>query len=481
MKGWLMSAEPGTAPGDTTPWYASFWDFCRRYCQERFGDAWHLSAEQSLLVHAEHAAIPKQVVIHSPQATNDRIELLFGTSFFALRVDVLPPPSDLETKEGLRVYRVAPALVRASPDFFARYPLETEIATAMIRDPSELLERLLDGRHAVIAGRLAGLLRRLGKSSIADEILSAMKSADHDVREIDPLEEDYIPTKAPAVSVPPLVVRLQGLWASTRDDVIAEFSKAAIPRLKLRAYLRSIDDVYEQDAYHSLSIEGYQVTTDLIQRVASGSWAPDKIESDRTSRNALAARGYWLAFQRVRDTAARIYDSKGDIELLRTAHREWYREMFSPQVAAGLLAPSLLAGYRKAPVFIRGSRHIPPRWEAVPDAMAALFDLIQLEPEQTVRAVLGHWLFGYVHPFPDGNGRIARFLMNTILSLGGLPWTVIRVEERSHYLAALEVASVDGKLRPFAKFIASQMQRSSKSAKPNRRTQSAAKTTRTKT
>jgi Fic family protein len=76
-----------------------------------------------------------------------------------------------------------------------------------------------------------------------------------------------------------------------------------------------------------------------------------------------------------------------------------------------------------------------------------------------VRAVLGHWLLGYVHPCPDGNGRIARFLMNTLLASGGYPWTVIRVDDRAAYLDALETASVGADVRPFARFVAQQMQR----------------------
>ena len=39
-------------------------------------------------------------------------------------------------------------------------------------------------------------------------------------------------------------------------------------------------------------------------------------------------------------------------------------------------------------------------------------------------------MVGYLHPYPDGNGRIARFLMNAMLASGGYPWTVIRVEDR---------------------------------------------------
>lgn len=53
----------------------------------------------------------------------------------------------------------------------------------------------------------------------------------------------------------------------------------------------------------------------------------------------------------------------------------------------------------------------------------------------------------------DGNGRIGRFLMNAMLASGGYPWTVIPVEKRADYLAALEAASVDGDIAPFAKFL----------------------------
>src|ERR1700676_2565748 len=48
MKGWLISSSPSAREGDSTPWYASFWEFCARYCNDRFGDEWHLSPELSL-------------------------------------------------------------------------------------------------------------------------------------------------------------------------------------------------------------------------------------------------------------------------------------------------------------------------------------------------------------------------------------------------------------------------------------------------
>ena len=71
-----------------------------------------------------------------------------------------------------------------------------------------------------------------------------------------------------------------------------------------------------------------------------------------------------------------------------------------------------------------------------------------------MRVVLGHFLFVYVHPYPDGNGRIGRFLMNLMLTAAGYPWTVIPVQRRDTYMAALEAASVRQDVGPFTDFLA---------------------------
>ena len=89
--------------------------------------------------------------------------------------------------------------------------------------------------------------------------------------------------------------------------------------------------------------------------------------------------------------------------------------------------------------------------------MAALLDLLDAEPEPIVRAVLGHWLFGFVHPYMDGNGRMARFLMNLMMASGGYPWTIVRMSRRKEYLDALEAASAEQNIAPFARFIREEM------------------------
>ena len=453
MKGWLISSSPSAREGDRTPWYASFWEFCARYCNDRFGNEWYLSPELSLSLHGEKTVIPSQVVVCSPKGTNHAIDLLFRTSLYDLKVPGMPAAADLVMRDGLRFFSPVAAIVRVSESFFSRNPVETQVVLASFADASDVLRVLLNGGHSAKAGYLAGAFRQIGKAKLADEILSTMKSAGYDVRESNPFEGRQIFGSGQKVAAP-IVGRLEMMWQTMRQTVAATFPKApGLPKDKA-AYLRSVDEIYKSDAYHSLSIEGYSVTPALVDRVRRGNWDPEHHDDDRKSRDALAARGYWQAFQLVKASVQKVIAGENPGALARTAHREWYREMFQPCVTAGLVEPGALAGYRNIPVYLRTSRYVPPRWEAVREAMPVLFDLLEQEAEPSVRAVLGHWLFGYIHPYPDGNGRMARFLMNVMLASGGYPWTVIRVEDRDAYLAALDRASIDMDIDPFAAFVA---------------------------
>ncbi len=457
MKGWLIYCSPGADPGDTTPWFASFREFCSVYCTARFGQDWHLSPELSLLLHAENTAIPRQVIIYTPRGTNNTVELLFGTSLYDLRQKDMPPDADLTDRDGLRLFVPEAALVRVPAAFFVRHPVEARVVLSGIRDAVDVLGRLLDGGHSVIAGRLAGAFRRIGRGEVADEILGVMKRAGYDVRETDPFEPQQT-FGASGRAQAPIVSRLQSLWEMMREPVIAAFPEAPGLPEDTGAYLSFVDDIYQNDAYHSLSIEGYRVTPELIDRACGDNQDPDHHDADLQNRDALAARGYWQAFQLVRAAINEVIGGGGTGALVRKVHRDWYRELFQPCVPAGLIAASALAGYRSDAVYLRGSRHVPPRREAVRDAMSALFDLLETETEPSVRAVLGHWLCGYIHPYPDGNGRMARFVMNAMLASGGYPWTVIQVEDRDAYMAGLESASVDQDIGPFAKFVADRVE-----------------------
>lgn len=451
MKGWYITSRPAEPEGESTAWYASFWTFCAAYLSERFGDEWCLSPEQSISLHTGDWTVPKQLLVRSPRGGNKPTGLLHGTSIFDVRLE-LPNSAHIEVREGVRIIALPVALIACAPSHFVAHPMALRAALAMIPDASDVLGRLLDGGHSKIAGRLAGAFRNIGRDQIADNIVGSMQSAGYTVTETDPFDEESPVSFSPR-ETSPYVNRLRMSWRSMRKDILETFPAPSGVARDADAYLKQIEELYVSDAYNSLSIEGYQVSAELIERVRSGDWAPDRIKGDRDHRDALAARGYWQAFQSVKDSIGKVLRNENPGAVADRDHAIWYRELFGPSVTAGILKASDLAGYRNGPVYIRRSMHVPPPHEAVRQLMPTFFELLQEEHEPAVRVVLGHFVFVYIHPYCDGNGRMGRFLMNVMMACGGYPWTIVPVDRRTEYMAALESASVNQDIKPFAKFL----------------------------
>jgi Fic family protein len=98
---------------------------------------------------------------------------------------------------------------------------------------------------------------------------------------------------------------------------------------------------------------------------------------------------------------------------------------------------------------------MPFNADAMGEVMPVLFGLLFEEPEACVRAVLGHFMFELIHPYMEGNGRMGRLLMNTMLASGGYPWTVIPVTMKTAYRQSLERARTEKDIRSFSKLVAS--------------------------
>jgi len=452
MKGWYIPSHPDEAPGDSTAWYTSFWDFCAAYLKERFDNDWCLSPEQSISLHTGNRTVPNQLLVRTPKGGNKPTTLPHGTSLFDVRY-TMPREDEIVAKDGLRLYSVPAALVACPEHFFRQASTDVRATMATVKDASDVLAILLEGGHSTIAGRLAGAFRNAGRDRIADQIVRTMKSAGYTVWESDPFK-NRPPIILDTREASPYVNRIRLMWEEMRGPVIERFPVAPGLPENIDAYLKHVEDIYVTDAYHSLSIEGYRMSAELIERVQSGNWSPDDDKNDQEHRNALAARGYWQAYQVVQESLGKILRGGNPGTVSDDDHSIWYGELFGPGVTAGIISAIDLAGYRTGPVYIRRSMHVPPPRAAVRDCMPALFDLLKIEPEPSVRVVLGHFIFVYIHPYVDGNGRMGRFLMNTMLASGGYPWTVIPVGERNAYMAALEEASVGQNIVQFADFLA---------------------------
>jgi len=454
IRGWYIPRRPDEAAADTTPWYASMREFIADYATERFGDRWHVNPEQSVLLRSGERTIPKQVQIWATEGTNQTVQLLHGCSLFIYKASKLLPSSPVQDCGGLRLAELPAALVAASPTLFVQNAMATQIALSSLQDASDLLRILLDGPHPSVAGRLAGGFRAIGREALADEMVGAMRSAGHGVNEVNPFEKP-LPSLLPGGRPEsPYVQRLRLMWAEMRENVIAAFPQPPGAPKDIEALLKDVEARYVADAYHSLSIEGYRVTATLVEKIRDGNWNPDGEEKDRATRDAMAARGYFETHNLVKQALVRVIKGENAGTVFGNALPRWYQALFSPSVQAGILKASDLAGYRNDQVFIRGALHVPLSKEAVRDCVPVLFELLEAEPEPQVRAVLGHFLFVFIHPYMDGNGRLARFLMNLMLVPAGYVWTVIPVERRKEYMDALEQASSFTNIAPFAAFIA---------------------------
>lgn len=456
IRGWYFATNPALAAG-TTAWYGHYWSFLAQYLTARFGDDYCLLPEPSLLLLTGSTLVPKQLAVMRRSPGQQVLPLCLDTSLLIYQ-ERGTFPTRIELRNGLRVMELSEALLRVPESFFRDHAEDAVIALQMLRAPNTLLADLLEQGRSVVAGRLAGALRHIGDVETADHLLRTMKLAGYDVRESNPFDRQLAASPSLARPISPYVPRLQGMWAAMRADVVALFPHPPGLPGEPAGYLTRMEEKYVQDAYHSLSIEGYRVTHALIEKVRAGLWNPGADPADRATGDALAARGYLEAFRAVQISVEAILGGENAARIVQKQHTQWHQAMFAPSVQAGLFPPSLLAGYRRTPVFIRGSRHVPLPDHALADAMQTLFDLLEEEPHPAVRAVLGHFLFVFIHPYSDGNGRLGRFLMNALFASGGYPWTIVHLENRTRYMEALEEASVNRDIRPFAACLLAEMQ-----------------------
>lgn len=452
IKGWYIPSSPGSE-GDSTVWYVSYWPFVAEYLNDKFGDAWCLSPELSLYFYSGKTVIPKQLVVRSEKASNNILSLPFGTSILDIRASV-PAKIEREPRYGVRLYPLSLALLMVGPDYYRRNALEARTCLASLRDVTPVVSAAIDGGYTSRAGRVCGALRSIGREDMAEAFLSTMRQVGYKLTEENPFEEDV---RLNVFEQSPYASRIRLMWMRMREVVVAVRKSAGIaPKVQEKAsVLAMMDATYIRDSYNSLSIEGYKITEGLLERVRGGNWDPKNDEQDKDRKNALAARGYYQAYQMLRESIVSIFAGKSSADVYVNDHKGWHFQLFEPCIRAGIIKASDLLGYRTHQVYIRNSMHVPLNPEALLDAMATLSALMREEEDSFVRAVFGHFFFVYIHPYMDGNGRTARFVMNSQFVTGGYPWVVVPMERRNEYLSSLERASVEEDIEPFVKFIVS--------------------------
>lgn len=183
-----------------------------------------------------------------------------------------------------------------------------------------------------------------------------------------------------------------------------------------------------QHIFHSTGIEGNRLTlreTEVV--LAEGIQLNDKPLSDQLEVKDLAAAFRFLEECGSSEAIIREID-------IRELHR----------LAVCNSAEAEPGAYRRAGVVISGSELTPPEPLAIPGLMQALVAWIN-KPNKLDRlafAVLAHHKLTAIHPFLDGNGRVARLLLNLLMMKVGYPIVNIKRDDRPRYYEALSFADL---------------------------------------
>lgn len=456
IRGWYLLTKSDSG-GGSTAWFGGFWAFVKHYLHDRFGDGEYcICAESSLSLHAGDTAIPRQIIIITKKNSNTAIELIHKTSIF-LRSDNKNFPKEIDLYNNVTVMPVEHALCKVGPSYYQNHPRNVEIILKLSTlSIPEISRTLLSYGNMASAERIIGAFEYLGEKNKANQILKDLEAVGYTLMPANPFEK-YVPQLSGLKFKSPHASRIRLKWNLMREKVLKIIPDE--PGLK-KNQSKTIDIIwesYKQDAYHSLSIEGYHVTEELISKIESGEWDAENKEDDKKQKDAMAAKGYLNSFKEVISSIEKILKGQDAGKVLENDLQTWYRELFKPALQANLLSADKLMGFRREQVYITGSRHVPPPKNAILDCMETFFEMLIEEKNAGVRSVLGHFIFVYIHPYMDGNGRIGRFIMNLMLVSGGYNWTVIRVDKRAEYMAALEKASSEEDIVPFAKFIKSEL------------------------
>lgn len=107
-----------------------------------------------------------------------------------------------------------------------------------------------------------------------------MKGVGYDIRELDPFD-DHLNISFSSKDASPYENHIKIMWSDFRKAIIEKFPAAP-----------GVPKNIEKFISNSLSIERYQVTPELIDRVRNGSWNAKDNDGDSKQRDAMAAKGY---------------------------------------------------------------------------------------------------------------------------------------------------------------------------------------------
>jgi Fic family protein len=195
------------------------------------------------------------------------------------------------------------------------------------------------------------------------------------------------------------------------------------------------DLVRIMNTYYSNLIEGHDTRPRDIEKALAGEFDRDQ---GRRNLQIEAAAHVRVQSEIDRMAAENRLPEPASAEFLRWLHREFYRDAPEPMLrvsGAGREFTMVPGEWRSRPEHdVAVGRHVPPSSDCVEDFMRYFADRYRLDPMgkagRIITMAAAHHRFNYIHPFPDGNGRVSRLMSHAMawkadIAAHGL-WSVSR-------------------------------------------------------
>lgn len=437
MKGWYLLEANGfsatSAPSLADLPAGRFYDFLGQYLDDRLRRHWCLSAESSLLVQLDPAAVPDRIVVLGEYGSTTHQQFAGLTELTVYR-DPDRFPDRVQRQSGLRMMSVQDALARVRPGSLERIP--------------DLIARALPlvGDWAGFATTLAREGRHTAAQRLEEELLGAgMPDEARTLRRTLAVCGIRLPRSgasiggAPVTGIAPAppvaaVDELTGTWRTWTNALRGRRLPARLPLLELLASARrrAVDD-----ALQSLRLAGFAVTRAEVLSAFSEPERAAVAAGDRDPAAVLALQGYVDAARLVRKTIVRLLEDEPLAAVLTEDVPLWHRALLTPAAEAGL--------------FPAGEPGVP-RPEAA-GRLALLWELAAGESDPGARALAVHLGLVRLRPWAGGTGRLARLAMNALLTASRLPWRTIGGDDPDGYAAALAEALGGGPLAGWVAYL----------------------------
>lgn len=221
-------------------------------------------------------------------------------------------------------------------------------------------------------------------------------------------------------------------------DLIADLTSAA-ERLGSRLHpqtTRNLADLVRvMNCYYSNLIEGHHTRPRDIERALA-----NDLDADQTRRNLQVEALAHIRVQRSidRQHAEGTLPEPASVEFIRHLHRAFYAEAPDSMLWIGeggrrfRMEPGEFRTDAAQNVAV--GRHVPLQSERVAAFMQHFAERYRLEPRGTSARILAmaaaHHRLNYIHPFPDGNGRVSRLMSHAMGLMAGIGasglWSVSR-------------------------------------------------------